>query len=308
MTADMLPRGRTLALACFIAVLVGCGGTGPRSILDASLADLVPNDAIRLVDLRVDRLKTSPVYDRFKPLLEQQSLEGLAKETGFDPRKDLDEVLLVSDGKGMFGLARGRFDRASIEKRLAESGAKRADVGSVVAFALGQRLVALPAATVIAGGDDAIVRAALDRAAKKQPFPAHLAKLMNPVPAGAHAWAVSYGALEVPGDAGGPAANVAKILGSVDTGTLWADLSRGVRLGAVGTASDEAGAKKLHGAMRGIVGLGRLSIPDGKEDLKKVFDAVDIRQESKQVRLSADVPLEAVNEIADMLAKFGRGN
>src|SRR5690349_1860669 len=106
----MFQRNTVLLLAAAALVV------SPAFAIDAGLLGLVGPDAKVIVGANVDRVKTSP-FGQFmlsEIQINERDFQNLLAATGFDPRRDLREVLAVSDNtaKNAHGLvgARGAFD------------------------------------------------------------------------------------------------------------------------------------------------------------------------------------------------------
>ena len=157
-------------------------------------------------------------------------------------------------------------------------------------------IVFLDGSTAVAG-PAAAVRAAVDQAAKRSPMPAALAALVRTVPSSDQMWAVSLGGL--PGFDFGERSNFANLgraLAAITSARASADLSRGLRLTIEARYSGEAEAKQVHGALKALIGLGRLTTPESKRDLMRFYDAFDIRLEAATVRVNADISTEVLEE------------
>ena len=87
-------------LAVTAWVVAGCS-RAPRAPLgiDPLLAELVPGDAVTLAGVRLEALRATPLWQKWVAGKPVAPLDELAKETGLDLRKDVSEVLLVSNGK-----------------------------------------------------------------------------------------------------------------------------------------------------------------------------------------------------------------
>src|SRR5271168_4753113 len=92
--------------------------------IDPSLETLIPPDTIFIVGASVDKIKDTPVYQKLLKDLELAPLDDFTKKTGIDPRKDLWQVISVSNGKTALLLARGKFS-SEMEPRLEAEGAQR---------------------------------------------------------------------------------------------------------------------------------------------------------------------------------------
>jgi hypothetical protein len=289
-----------------VLVLAGCGGRrATDNVLDPVLASLVPTDTVRLIGVRMDRIRTAPLYQRYGARLRLGEAERILTEAGFDPRTDLDQIVAAYNGKAMLVAARGRFRRDALEKRLAEAGAKKSEDHGITIHTWSSRpedqSLAWLDEKAIVMGPDTLVRSVLPRARGRQTLPPHLDRLLAPVPALSSMWGVTYGAWELNLPSGTNLSNATKILGALDTVSAWGELSSGLRVAAHGTAADEAAAKKLHTSIRGLIGLARLAAPDDQPDLLRVYDSVDVRQEAKVVRVTANWPGELVDQLVALV-------
>ena len=90
-----------------------------------ALAALIPNETKYLLGIKLDKLKDSAVYQRHLKDRFADQFEEFARSTGLDPRKDLWEILVSSDGKRTVMMGRGRFPVADLEPRLEREGVAR---------------------------------------------------------------------------------------------------------------------------------------------------------------------------------------
>jgi hypothetical protein len=58
------------------------------------------------------------------------------------------------------------------------------------------------------------------------------------------------------------------------------------------TSPDASAARQIHDALRGLIGIGRLSTPDNQRELLRFFDAIQVSQEDRTVRVRASIPLD----------------
>jgi len=136
----------------------------PGSAAGAALLDYLPPGTKVVLGIQVQGAIGALAQDLGPELLGKGStLLAQTPLAGFDPLKDLDEVLIASSGKGnnppALAVLRGRFD----VERLGRSATRYRDV-LVVEGAKGQDgvLALLDSSTALAG-DAALVRAAIDR-------------------------------------------------------------------------------------------------------------------------------------------------
>ncbi len=178
---------------------------------DAVLLNMVMPDTKLLVDVNVAKAENSP-FGQF--ILQSMPKDGFSQFTaasGFDPRTDLTEVLAANNGTKKTGLilARGRFNAAQLGSAAVTMAGFTTSVyngaqlltpakagGDVMAIVLDST-----PATIALMGDEASVKAALDRRTGKNPLnPALAAKVTEY--AGADAWSVSLVPLANLGAAG----------------------------------------------------------------------------------------------------------
>jgi hypothetical protein len=278
-------------------LLAQCGPksqTGAR--VDAELEGLIPGDTVHLVGARMEAIRSSPLTALLLEQRQNASLEELTQRTGIDVRRDVDEMLVTNNGKQTLLLIKGKFKRGEVEKKLETNGFAVSNHNTRKLFVNGEYGVAFASDSVTVSGPSALVRAALDQGGKK-PIPERLAALVRALPSNPHVWAVSLGRLPAMGFAeGSNFSNLERAFSAIDTALVSADLSRGLNLEIDAKYTGEAEAKQVHGALRGLIGLGRLTAPPDKPELLRVLDAFVIAQDGAKLRVKADLA-------ADLLAK-----
>jgi hypothetical protein len=242
---------------------------------------------VALAGADLDRLRASPLYGQLAAENRLPNLNDFFPATGLSSDHDLRQVLLASDGTQVLAIARGNFPTKS--------------PGSVVASRDGRTVTAyLDRATALAGPDP-LVRAAIDRYKKgaRQP-PADLLARAQALPSDVPAWAVLA---DWPGLRPntlrhlGNAANLDRILRSVEGATLTADLRSGLHFIALGDCRTEASAQSLSESLRGLAGIARLRIRPNQPDLLRAYDGLQVRQEGRSVRLSLDIPPDLADKL-----------
>ena len=93
--------------------------------------------------------------------------------------------------------------------------------------------------------------------------------------------------------------NLTRVANSVESGWLALNLSRGVNATIVANCKDEKMAEGLNGAARGLLGFARLSTPGEQKDVLQAIDAVDIKQETSRVRVSANLSEQVVDSLVN---------
>ena len=142
-------------------------GLLPAKAADPQLLNLVMPDAKVLAGVNVDQAKTSPFgqYVLSQMQLQDTHLTELTALTGFDPTRDVHELLVASSGGANqqtgLALARGNFDPARINAlRLTKGAASEIYNGvTIIEDPKQQGGFAFLNATIVAAGDLANVKA-----------------------------------------------------------------------------------------------------------------------------------------------------
>ena len=153
------PRYTACAL---LAAAAACAQ--PR--IDNVLIKMAPPGSTSLVGGHMDQIKTTEFY---RKLVEQQKLpqvDQFAMETGFDPRRDVRELLMASTAAGAVLVARGHFqiNRTQLlaNQLLANKHAQLIRHGQCNVWSLGDSGFCILDATLAAAGDLKSLEAALD--------------------------------------------------------------------------------------------------------------------------------------------------
>ncbi len=174
-------------------------------------------------------------------------------------------------------------------------------------------------ALAISTGKDAFVfttgaggLARYDRAGNKtvpQPggggLPPALRELLKSVPPENQVFGVGLGAA-LPGlDAlpqQGNLANLGAMLKSLQSWTLAADLRYDLRVRVNASYQTDADAKRIHDALKGILGIARLSTPRDAPELLRLYDGIQVTLDRTAVRVAADVTPDSLEAISKRLA------
>ena len=192
-----------------------------------------------------------------------RQLEDLAKEKGIDLIKDASELLVMYDGKEAAVFGTGKSS----------------------VFQLGSKVPPRPA---------------------KSGIPAGLREKMRSIAPQNQIWAAGIGSIAFVENAipkNGNLSNLRNVLASIESWSAGADLRSGLKMEANGVYRTEADAKLIHDALRGILGLGRLSTPDNAPELLRFYDGIQVTQQKNAVRVSADIPADILEKY---LARMGR--
>ena len=188
-------KAQIFATAALLAVF-----SGVLSAADPRLLSLVMPDATVLAGVNVDQAKATPFGQYVLTTLLQsqaQQLQQLATLTGFDPRRDVHELLLASasapGNKAGLALALGAFDLDKIAAAARSAGAGIETYGglSIIEDPQHQNGFAFLDSTLVVAGDLANVKAAIDRRAGGPTIPAALAARVIQLSSTQDAWAIS---------------------------------------------------------------------------------------------------------------------
>jgi hypothetical protein len=146
--------------------------SGALSAADLTLLNLVMPDAKVLAGVNVQQAKGTQFGQYILNELQSHDadLQKLATLTGFDPRRDVNELLVASDGvpggKTGLALAKGNFDVAKITAAATLEGVKSEVYSGVTILEEPKKQLAGIAfldANTVAAGDIASVKGAIDR-------------------------------------------------------------------------------------------------------------------------------------------------
>jgi hypothetical protein len=289
--------GLLLAVLAF----TGCVSTPPGPKIDPALASLIPPDTILLAGARLDKLQETPVYKQHLANRTVPLIDDFPKQIGLQvKRKDLWELLLISDGKQSILLGRGKFaDEA--EPRIERPGATRFGYKGFNLVGDEREAVLLVSPSVIGLGPTPALRALIDNKGKSNGPPAALAQQLKDMPAEAIFWAAYGGGIRtLPFNLPGNMANVNKIVSSIQSGSLYLDLRAGVNGLATGNCANDQDAKSLYDALKALSGLGRLAIPKDRPEEGRLLDGLRITQEAHRVKIHIEEPEELVESLVSL--------
>ena len=286
---------------------------------DSQLMNLVMPDAQMMGGINVTTAKTSP-FGQF--LLTQiaaqggQQFETLATLTGFDPRRDLVEVLAASPGsaagmKNFLVLAKGTFNVSQLTDALLKEGhgtqVTTYQGATIISGSHGkdQGAVAFLGTSIAIAGDPDAVKAAVDRSSRiNSVSPALTAKVAS-LSASQDAWAVSLEAVsamtsKATTPATGPAAQAAQFLKSIQAANGGIKFGSLIVVTAQAIATDVKSAGALADVVRMFAGL---AVLNGQKDshAAQILQSLQVSTDGVAVNLS----LSLAENDAEQLLKLG---
>jgi hypothetical protein len=290
----MLQRVSAALLVC---ATFGIGA--PR--VDNVLEKMTPPDATSLVGARMDALKATDLYRKLMAAQKLPQVDQFAEDTGFDPRRDVRELLFVTTPKGHVLLSRGSF-KINGE---ALKGVKKTRHGMYDIWGQEGGGFCILDPTLAAAGDIATIEEALDEWQSGTHTAAQ--RLLARVNASERTqiWGISTGAANFLAD------NVPMTSGGIDfskifrgLNDLWfeADLNTGLQADIHGTTARDQDAISLRDAVRGLVGFGRLSVPEKQPELLRLWDGIVVEQVGRSITIRADIAQDLIEKLVEMLS------
>lgn len=284
----------------FVSLLVAASlSAQPR--IDNVLEKMVPPGATSLVGAHMDQIKLSEMYRKLVAVQGLSQLDEFARDTGFDPRRDVREILFVTTGQGAVLLARGTFH---LKPGLLPNTASTRH-GQYEIWGDSHNGYCILDPTLAAAGDVAAVKAALDEWTSGTHTGAqHLLTYVSAVNPQFQIWGVSAGTgnfLAEHPPAAGSGFDLSQIFRSLHDYWFEADFSSGMKAEIHATTRAEKDAVNIRDAVRGLVGFGRLQVPENQPDLLKVWDGITVDQQGRSIGIHADIPQELVDKLVQML-------
>jgi hypothetical protein len=271
--------------------------------IDPALEALVPPDTLFIMGANIDAIRNTSVYQKHIGVVNLPRLNEFSRQTGIDPRKDLSQVLSVSNGKTGVLMARGKFGEGDVQPRLEKQGAKRFAYKGQNLFGDDRNAVMFLNSTTALAGSTATLKSVIDDRNQPHGLPAALAEMIRSIPGDNQIWAAFIGGTQglnmtVPENSN--LASAIRVFKGMDRAVLGMDLRNGFDLNGNAICDTENNARQLRAALKGIIGLGRLSTPDSKPEMLKLYDAIQVDQTQQKVTVTAHVPPDLVNKFIDL--------
>ncbi|MGA3025479.1 MAG: hypothetical protein ABSF98_11975 [Bryobacteraceae bacterium] len=299
-------RGAATLLLAVLFLLAACRPALLRPVrLDPALEALIPSDTVYLFGANVEQLRQTPVYQKLAQLA-LPDVDRLAEESGVDPRKDIEEVLACSNGTGMVTMVRGRFNSASLEPKLQARGAPSIAWKGHTLYGTGEAAITFLSPSILAVGSTPILKSMIDAHGESHGVPPALRPLLEAVPERDQMWMVSAGGLpgsRVGVSEGSRLGDIAGMLRGIQAVMLGVDLSKGLNLTARLDCRTADDARHVHDALRGALGMARLSTPDNQPELLRVYDAIQVTQGNSLVEVKGDLPADQVDRVLTLWLK-----
>lgn len=293
---------RKISSAILLSILLiapGCGTRQSTGIsIDRGIRRMIPPDSKAIAGIDVAALKNAELYKREGTRLNTPFLDSTAERFGLDPRRDIANVVMAWDGKKLLLIVQGHFSPAELEQKLTAAGAHETpyrkyklvgDIKNSIAF--------LNSGLAIAGPLEAI-EPAIDRFEEGHGgVPENLSREMDKIPKGDQLWLASTGGLpfvemRMRSDIESALSNIVDYISASSAGIK---VDAGLHLQAELDCVSQQGAKRVHDALRGVIGFGRLSTKDNETDLLRIYDSIQVGQKQQIVLVRSDLTGDLVD-------------
>lgn len=292
-----------LVIVLIAALLGACTKPGATGVsIDSAFRPLIPSDTKALGAADIDKLKASAFYQRHQKELNVPLLDAMSERIGLDPRRDISTLLVAWNGKNAVAMARGGFNLGALQSKLPSLGARPTRYKNYTLFGEGRDALTFFKHGVLAAGPVEALRSEIDLQNNGDGgVPAELQARLAAVPKTDQIWAATMGGvtLQVPAstDLQSALSNIIDYIGSADLGLAF---DSGAHLTADIVCVSNEGAQRVRDALRGGIGLARLTTRDDESDLLKVYDAIQVTQDQQSVHIRADIS----GELADKLLAY----
>ena len=296
--------------------------SGVLSAADPQLMNLVMPDAKVLAGVNVEQAKGTQFGQYVLNQMQTQDaqMQQLVALTGFDPRRDVRELLVASDGvpqgKTGLALASGNFDAAKITAAATLHGVVTEIYNDVTILSAPAKQgvaaqgmgIAFLDATTVAAGDIASIKGAIDRLKTPQSLPADVAVKANLWSNSQDAW----GIVTVPPASLAPPAKAGAANPMLNAGQNVQAAAGGVKFGAQVVFSGEAqcdtaqNATTLGDVAKLLINLAQMQA--GQDPTAAaLIKTVSVTTSGNVVKVSASLPQDVFQQMLQPQKKMGMG-
>lgn len=287
---------RIFATASLLSALPGL-----LSAADPQLLKLVMPDAKAMSDVNVAQVKLTPFGQFALGQLANEDIQKLIAQTGFDPSKDLNELLCATNGTPNTGLAlaTGIFDPVKIGALAATDGAVTETYQGVTILEDPKKgnAVAFLNAGLMAAGDLANVKAAIGRQSAPTTLPKSLTDEITMLGNTEDAWAlttVSPASLSPAAPSNKPdtingVTIPANLFQQVQSGWAGAKFGSNITITAQAQTTDATTATNLAGMLQLLQNFALMQAQQNP-DLAAFAKSISVTAQGTEVNFSASLP------------------
>jgi hypothetical protein len=289
----------------------------PAKAADPQLLNLVMPDVKVLAGVNVGQAKTSPFgqYVLSQMQTHDTDMQKLITLTGFDPTRDVVELLVATNGAPNTGLAMalGNFDAGKITAAATAHGATTETYGgaTIIKDPKNTHGVSFLSASLVVAGDLDGVKAAIDRQKAPAPFSEALRGQVNQWSTTQDAWAISAvppsslkppeGAPNVPGLTNGQGAfqTIQSAAGGVKFGNL-------VVVKAQAVSDNAQDATQLGDALKLLASLAAMQAGNDPA-AAALAKSLEITTQGSTVNVQVSMPEDQLQQVLKPKANVRRG-
>jgi hypothetical protein len=281
--------------------------SGVLSAADPQLLNLVMPDVKVMADINVEQAKTSPFGQFVLAQVQPQQLMQIAALTGFDPSKDVNELLVAGNGAAQhsgLALVLGNFNVTAISALIATQKVVTETYHGVTIFENTQKEAGLAflSSSIAAAGDLTNVKAAIDRVSSPSILPASLLGEIGQLSAANDAWALTTvppsslkqaaAAPAIPG-LGNGAENV---LGTVQSASAGVKFGTNVVMTAQAQADTAQNATAIAGLIQLLVNMAQLKAAE-QPQVQALVKALTVSATGATINISLTLPSTQFQEL-----------
>ena len=288
--------------------------------VDSQLLNLVMPDAKVIAGVNVAQAKASPFgqYVLSQMTASNTDIQQLSALTGFDPTRDVNELLLASTAApgshSGLATATGTFDVNSIVSFATSKGAKTETLGGITILEDPNQThgVAFLSGSLVAAGDLASVKAAIGRVAQPSILPAALLTQVNQLSAAEDAWALTT----VPPSSLNPGATAPTIpglgnglqnsLGSVQSVSGGVKFGANVSLTAQAQTDTAQNATALAGVVQFLANMAQLQAANQNPQAAAALQSLTATANGTTVTVNLSVPEDQFQQLVHPQTKAAR--
>jgi hypothetical protein len=283
-----------------IGLLESCHRTSTGGVfIDPAFGPLIPPETQMLAGLRLEKLRATPLYQKYAARLNLNALSDFKARTGLDPQKDVWEMLVATTGNDALVMVRGHFTVGELEPKLDPLGNHRTSYKGYTLIGDDRYAVVFMNPGVAVAGRAASLRALLDR--RDHPstkLPPALAARIATLASDDQLWLVDEGGvpplamLTQRDDVQSLASN---LVNYITGATMGIHVDDGVRYSGTLDCASADGGKRVRDALKGVIGLARLTTKSDQTDMLRLYDAIEVTQADRAVKVEMRVAPELVD-------------
>jgi hypothetical protein len=293
----------------FSAIFLSAGLAGTLScsrlatkgvVVDSSVQPFIPADTKVLASVQIAKLEATSLYNSHKEQFKLAQLQAFSERTGLDSTRDLSEILFAWNGKEFLLMVRGHFSQSKVGPKLESLGARRRSYKNYTLFGDDRNSLAfIHDGFAIAGPYQSLCDVIDGRNKRQAGIPAELQRRLEAIPKADQIWGVSREGLPISGipmrsDIDSALSNIA---GVVSSAAIGIGIDTGIHLQADLTCISDEGAQRVRDALRGGLGLARLTTKDNQLGLLRLYDSVHIDQQNSVIHVRSDLAPDLANQL-----------